>query len=230
MPIYKKVDIDFFKNWTTSMAYVLGFFAADGTMTLTKRGTHFWSINIKDEDLIFKIKKIIKSNHRINKRTHNVSGKETFRLQIGSKEMFNDLEKLGFMRRKKYHMVLPNVPKHLMGDFLRGYFDGDGNVWVGIVNKKRKNPSTVIQTVFTSCSYEFLYSIKEHVKKKVMVDGSIYKIKDKNAYRLGYGVRGSLKLYELMYNVSSQTNGLFLKRKKSVFDRYLKKCSRSSTG
>lgn len=44
MPVYKRVNKDFFKKWSNEMAYVLGFFAADGNMIVNKRGGQFWSI------------------------------------------------------------------------------------------------------------------------------------------------------------------------------------------
>ena len=50
------------------MAYVLGFFAADGYMTVNKRGGHFWCIDIADRKHIEKIKKVIQSNHKISIR------------------------------------------------------------------------------------------------------------------------------------------------------------------
>jgi len=41
MPIYKTKNENFFKKWTPEMAYVLGFFAADGSMVKNKRGACF---------------------------------------------------------------------------------------------------------------------------------------------------------------------------------------------
>jgi hypothetical protein len=41
MPIHKKVNQDFFKKWSPEMAYILGFFTADGSMAKNKRGAHF---------------------------------------------------------------------------------------------------------------------------------------------------------------------------------------------
>jgi hypothetical protein len=41
MPIHKEINHDFFKLWTPGMAYVLGFFSADGSMIKNKRGACF---------------------------------------------------------------------------------------------------------------------------------------------------------------------------------------------
>ncbi|MEK7144930.1 MAG: hypothetical protein AAB794_03715 [Patescibacteria group bacterium] len=57
MPMHRAVNQGFFKKWTPEMAYVLGFFAADGYMTLNKRGAHFWSIQITDKNILEGIKK-----------------------------------------------------------------------------------------------------------------------------------------------------------------------------
>ena len=43
--------------------------------------------------------------------------------------------------------------------------------------------------------------------------------KDKNYFRLTYGVTGALNLYKFMYN---NENLLFLKRKKDVFEKFIK--------
>src|SRR6185436_16513312 len=97
MPISKKVNKNFFKKWTPDMAYILGFFAADGTMTVNKNGGNYWVIEIQDKGLIENIREIIKSEHKIGMRlkgdpnTHN----KMYRLQIGNREMCDDLRKLG---------------------------------------------------------------------------------------------------------------------------------------
>ena len=56
MPIFKRKNEDFFKKWTPEMAYVLGFFTADGNMIKNKRGSHFIEFYSTDRDIIEKIK------------------------------------------------------------------------------------------------------------------------------------------------------------------------------
>src|SRR5690349_12583518 len=93
MPVYKKVNKDFFKEWSSDMAYILGFFAADGYITLNKRGGKFWCIQITDKKLLEEIRLTIGSNHKISIR-RNTGEKSLYRLQIGSIEMCNDLYNL----------------------------------------------------------------------------------------------------------------------------------------
>ena len=79
------------------MAYVLGFFAADGYMTVNKRGGQFWCIQITDKKLLESIKKVIGSEHKISIRLPSKAHEKTiYRIQIGSMEMCNDLRMLGF--------------------------------------------------------------------------------------------------------------------------------------
>ena len=110
MPVYKSVNKDFFKIWTREMAYVLGFFSADGYITINKRGGQFWCIQITDKKLLERIKKAIKSEHKISARPRSRNESALYRLQIGSIEMCNDLRKLGFSERKTKSLAVPNVP------------------------------------------------------------------------------------------------------------------------
>lgn len=68
MPIYKKVNTRFFKKWSDDMAYVLGFFAADGGITINNRGGYYIDIHICDGNLLYKIRKVLESDHKISKR------------------------------------------------------------------------------------------------------------------------------------------------------------------
>lgn len=202
------------------MAYVLGFFAADGYITVNRRGGQFWSIQIVDKKLLEQIRRVVGSQHKITKRTKVVNDKVAYRLQIGSIEMCDDLRKLGYNERKTKSLAVPHVPEKYLPDFIRGYFDGDGNVWVGYMNKSRNHFTFSIMTTFTSCSTLFLTKLKEKFFDLGLVGGCIYKSK-RNYSRLQYSISNSLKLYDIMYNRLG-TSELFLKRKKDVFEKYVK--------
>ncbi|PIP28260.1 MAG: hypothetical protein COX29_02045 [Candidatus Moranbacteria bacterium CG23_combo_of_CG06-09_8_20_14_all_35_22] len=68
MPIHKTKNENFFKKWSPEMAYVLGFFAADGCMIKNNRGAYFIEFQITDKDILLKIKKLLGSNHKITER------------------------------------------------------------------------------------------------------------------------------------------------------------------
>jgi intein-encoded DNA endonuclease-like protein len=201
------------------MAYVLGFFAADGYITVNRRGGEFWCIQITDKELLESIKASIGSNHTIGSRSGAVNEKRKYRLQIGSIEMCNDLRKLGYAERKTKCIVLPSIPKKYFPDFTRGYFDGDGNVWVGDIHKNRIKQVKVIFTAFTSCSHDFLQQLHNKLLEFGVKGGSIYRAKQTYS-RLQLSTHDSLKLYEIMYNTGA-VNNLYLQRKKLVFEKYI---------
>lgn len=221
MPVYKKVNKKFFKKWTPEMAYVLGFFSADGYITVNKRGGQFWCIQIIDKQLLKQIKFVIQSEHKIGEYERSGNESTIYRLQIGSKEMCNDLRCLGIYERKTKNLAVPNVPKKYMSDFVRGYFDGDGNVWVGYVHKERKKPLLAIRVDFTSCSALFLETLKQRLEYSNINRGVLSKTKS-NCHRLRYSIHNSLRLYDFMYNQGvCISENLLLLRKKKVFEKYI---------
>lgn len=218
MPIYKKVNKSFFKKWSPQMAYVLGFFMADGSITVNPRGSYYISIQICDGEILKRMKKVMKSEHKITLRKGKKNESDIYRLQIGSREMCDDLRKLGMKERKTYTMGLPNVSNKYFGDFVRGYFDGDGNVWSGYAHKRRKNPKKSLQIGFTSCSFDFLKGLQKSFIKKGLGKGSLFS--KNNYFCLKYSLKDSLILSKIMYN--NVENNLFLERKKVVFENFKK--------
>ncbi len=199
------------------MAYVLGFFAADGCMIKNNRGAHFIEFQITDKDILLKIKKLLGSNHKITERKNNIKWKMAYRLQIGSKKMFEDLIALGMTSRKSNTLKLPIIPKKYFNHFVRGYFDGDGNVYIH-KRKDRKGKLSLLAG-FTCGSEVFLEKIFSELKKTANIKkGSLY-CKNNIYYCLYFSTNDSVSLYNFMYN---QCGDLFLLRKRERFEKYLK--------
>ena len=201
------------------MAYVLGFFCADGNMTKNKRGACFIEFQITDGDLLKKIKTTLGSGHKIAVRERGDKFKTAYRLQIGSKTIFNDLLKLGLTPNKSKIIAFPIVPVRWMPDFVRGYFDGDGNVTISKYNRKnRKNhQSRTMLAGFTSGSEKFLVGLRKCLQKYASLGkGTLYF--SSRGYRLYYSVNDAKKLYSFMYG--KLKNDLFLIRKKRIFELY----------
>ncbi|MDP2789444.1 MAG: LAGLIDADG family homing endonuclease [bacterium] len=217
VPIYKEVNKNFFKKWSPEMAYVLGFIFADGNIIYTKRATWFWSLQINDREILEKIKTTLNSSHIISKKKKYKNEKQSYRLQIGSKEMCADLIKLGLTERKSKTLLFPEIPEKYFPSFLRGYFDGDGGVWVGFKNKHRKHKIYAISVTFTSGSRKFLVSLKKILSKHRLLGGSL--VSKERGFDLKYSIKDSLILYKIMYNGSCT---LFLKRKREKFENYIK--------
>lgn len=202
------------------MAYVLGFFVADGSMIKNKRGAHFIEITITDRDLLKEIQKNLGSNHKISTRKNiNFNQKRVYRLQIGSKEIFNDLLKIGLSSKKSKRITLPNIPKNYFAHFVRGYFDGDGNVTVCTYKRNNTNKSsTTLQSGFISGCRNFLQSLKDKLSElRIVRGGTLYY--SNNGWRLFFSVNDSKNLYRYIYH--ELDNKLFLDRKKKIFEKYL---------
>jgi len=202
------------------MAYVLGFFAADGNLSINKRGGCYISFQSKDKQIIFDIRNAIGSQNKISNRINKLNSEEFYRLQIGSKEIVEILQGMGFSTKKTKHLPFPNIPKNVLSHFVRGYFDGDGNIWKGEVHKERKTKLTVLQLVFTSGAYKFLEQLKFFLNQLLRTNGSHVVFKDGAYSRLQFSTKDALKIYNFMYNVNKPY--LCLKRKKKQFDKHIK--------
>lgn len=219
MPVYKRKNENFFKIWSAPMAYVLGFIAADGAVIKNNRGAHFLEIQSIDKEIVEKIKTAFKSNLSIGEyQPKNKNYNKRYRLQIGSKEIYSDLIKLGITPRKSKTITLPNIPSVYFSHFLRGYFDGDGCVNICTYQKRdRKKLSTVLTCTFTSGSQDILTSIHKKLHTMNIVTGGTI-CYHSQAYRLLFSIRDSLALYRFMYNNAEED--LYLTRKRKVFERF----------
>lgn len=130
------IDEGFFKQWTASMAYVVGFIFADGHISGNSIIISQASRGILDE-----INNVMESDCRIHKNEDGV-----FLLSIHRKEMVGDLKRIGI------EDDFPQVPAEYMSDFIRGVFDGDGWVdkrgYVANITNANKNFARKLHRIF----------------------------------------------------------------------------------
>ena len=217
----RTLNQDFFKTWSPEMAYVLGYFAADGSMLKNKRGGHFIEFTTTDKYLVLGIKKASGASHSISVRDRGSPlWKLQYRLQIGSKDWFADLTLLGFTQQKSHTLRFPSVPYAFLGDFVRGYFDGDGNVYLGEhYSAWHKKDVWVFTSRFTSGSEEFLKSLHQVLKERGVVGG--YITKKNRGCELVFSRHDSVALYDLMYHTGLDSD-LFLPRKRKKLERAIR--------
>ena len=197
------------------MAYVLGFFAADGAMIQNNRGAHFIEFHNTDKSILLKIRSVLGSNHTLGVReARNKKWQTRYRLQLGSKTMFDDLSRFGFAQNKSKTMKLPNIPLAYTSHYVRGYFDGDGNVYFKRhFVKARLKRRWVFSSRFTSGSLEYLEALHKILALYNLNGGFIQK--KNRGHELVFSHKDSLALFRLMYNNAS--GSLFLKRKFDLF-------------
>lgn len=226
MPVQKRVNHKFFREWSEEMAYVLGFFLADGTITLNNLGGAYIAFQIKEQCLLELIRATFQSEHKIAKRIDSRTDGVMYRLQIGSKQMVADLAALGIKPGKTTRLDLPKMNDCYFPHFLRGYFDGDGNVWVGATHTSRTNSNVGILVSFTSGSRKFLESLQERLSV-YQISGSMFAVKNRAAWRLQFSTNSSILLHRLMYDTLS--GRLYLPEKRNRFAEYLRQKKKNLT-
>jgi DNA-binding transcriptional regulator WhiA len=114
---------NYFKAWSNNMAYILGFFVADGVVAKDAQSISFAQ---KDKEHFEQIKKEFQTEKPLtqNKKTG------VYLLTLNSKILRNDIIELhGIKPKKSLDIKIPYVPKEFMSHFIRGYFDGDGCIY-----------------------------------------------------------------------------------------------------
>lgn len=218
MPIHKTLNHDFFKTWSPEMAYVLGYFAADGSMIEHKNGGHYVEFTTTDKVIFQKMRKAVSSNHKISKRPRPYKKwKQQYRIQFGSGTWFADLIALGFTPNKSNTLSFPKLPSQHIPDFVRGYFDGDGCVYFKKLKyADRTHKRWVLLSLFTSGSKIFLEKLHMLLKLYGVTKGTVKN--KKRGFELVFSHHDSLALYRLMYH-TNPTVELYLPRKRKLFTK-----------
>ena len=187
---------DYFKTWSNNMAYILGFFIADGTIA---RDLQFVSLSQKEEYILDDIKRELGSNHPIykNKKTG------VYILNLNSQIIKKDLIEIhGVKPNKSSTIEFPYVPREYMSHFIRGYFDGDGFV---------KYEKYFVS--FVGGSKSFMKSLRMEIES----NGFETNYTEHNThFRVYISGRKTIKLFsDWMY----KNKGLYLKRKYEAFQK-----------
>ena len=196
------VNHNFFKEFAPQMAYLLGWWFSDGSVSknLKQISIH---INNKDKEILNLISQTLNNNRPI-KEYNNSSY-----LVIQSKVLANDLIKLGCIPNKSLKIEFPNIPESLVSHFLRGFFDGDGSIYF---NK----PNTIIISFLGP--YNFLFVLQSKIHKLLKIKSHPIS-KHKSIFRVCYYGNDARKISFWLYNNSGN---LYLKRKRERFENHLR--------
>ena len=191
------INKDYFKTWSSNMAYMFGFWCADGCIY----GGRMFDITVgkKDKYIIKKFAEELGYEGPI----YDYVDKQASRINFSCKTIYNDIIALGGCENKSLILKFPKIPKQYLSDFIRGYFDGDGC----IMNLKGGR----INSTFTSGSKEFLDQLLVILKTEAGVEGGSYDISSKS---LRFGKRDSIKIGKYIYRNNPE---LFLIRKQKKF-------------
>lgn len=194
---------------TEEKAYWLGFIAADGCVY---QNSNAWrlQINLKGSDIdhLEKLQLAIKSNYKIVEKV--VGSSEVCQLKINSKTMCEDLINQGIIERKSLVVRMPEMESNLQRHFIRGYFDGDGN----IKNFKDKNNRHRYNFNIVG-GEEMLNSINEVMPCQL----NLYKVKRATPiFSLETTAKEKLiEIYDFLYKDAT----VYLERKKDIYSNLM---------
>lgn len=191
-------------------AYFLGLLYADGYVN-EKNNLIELTLHKQDNDILNKFITFIYPN---NDRPLKLIRNKYYRLVINSKKMVNDLKKHGCFQKKTFNIKFPTtIPDGLLQHFIRGYFDGDGCVYI----ENNMLNISIIGTI------DFLNEIQKILIKKCELNKTIFDNRQPNRKNNIRGLRygGNIiinRIYCYLYNNAT----IFLERKKNKFIDILK--------
>jgi hypothetical protein len=197
------LNMNFFKNWSSEMAYILGYIFADGSVRV-RQGKSELSIKSKDNSILLKIKIAMESSNPIAERKNNNG--ILYQFLINRKEIVNDLIKYGVIPNKTFKMKFPCIPGKYLSHFIRGYFDGDGHVRI---------LGNSLEIIFTSANEQFLLSVQEKILDSD-IEARIYPKEEGSWFILSIINKDREKFFFMLYKDAS----IFLERKKKIFDEF----------
>lgn len=223
----RRIRHTFFTNIQTELqAYLLGFYAADGSID-EKRKTLRIHLQKQDSELVYLYKDVISPDARTylvkEHQTKGRNGKiitahESFGVDITSSELCSSLVDLGVgYNKSKCELNIPDIPYNLIRHFIRGYFDGDGCItgWLAI----EKGKSDRFRYSFDICGKtktllnEFIDFFLDHNIKL-----NLNYLKRDDMYRIKTSSKKEVeKIFHLLYDNSN----FYLKRKYDKFNYYV---------
>ena len=198
-------NINYFKNENPRMAYVLGFLAADGSVSL-KENVLKITLSQKDRELLEQIKKELEYTGEI-KDAITSKGFDISTLRITCREYKQDLQKYNIVPQKTYTFSFPTIlnEKYWI-DFIRGYWDGDGTICT--------SGKEAIRASLCGYKKDFLEFVLSYLEKKYQIPKVAIRQRN-NTYYFQYSNNSTILLYKALYY---ENNVMCMKRKKEKFD------------
>lgn len=220
----ENIKIDIFNPINTpEAAYILGFYIADGCLNGNK---FVITLNEKDKEILEKIRdymspitKLIYKKETINKQ--GIVSHPMYSFAFTCKEIVNCLENLGLGKNKTYlsKSIKNIVPRELMWDFIRGYWDGDGCISSSNVIKNVKETSyNYINIGFTIISKD--PDILNEMNEFFMEEGINTHVYPDNKGNYLVGTHSKSEV-EKIYNKLYTSSNLFMKRKRTKFNEIM---------
>lgn len=180
-----KVNDKYFSTQNERMAYLLGFFAADG--------------NVSKKDNRIQSQLSIKDKSHLEKIQQEIGGCEVYEYLSGgyrscgwhcfSARIKQDLATYGIVPHKTGKIRIPQeLNKIYWKDFIRGYFDGDGSIY---------KDGSGFRVSFTSANKEILEDINAFFSENGIKPSTLYP--DHANVCIKFRSQASIDIYNLLY-------------------------------
>jgi len=221
--VFQKIryNENFFKEWSSEMAYVLGLIYTDGNLHIRKAKsgyeTGILSFGQKNKELVEKFLKLMDCDagirFRERRELENTTSGELYYFSIGNNDLTNDLIRLGVTPNKSLDMKFPEIPNEYLRHFVRGFFDGDDSVYL--------ESGKSIRVKLLSGSKEFIKTLNSLLVGNGFSDRYISggTPNTPSAYFIRYNSdEDAKKFYDFIYRDVSEN--MYYSRKKKVFQVY----------
>lgn len=206
------------------MSYILGFIVADGSISKRRgrKDSYLMNITNKEREHLENISNAMSSRYKIGSKRSGYTGKkDCYYIQVSNKEICKDLINLGIIPRKTYNLEPIYVPDNYFSDFVRGFFDGDGSVYLYDVNGTPQ-----IKGMFLGASFLFMEQFNKQLCRSLGIPlKTIHREppsrKDQKLDRnyIDFYISDCEKLAEFMYSNNPE---LYLPRKRDIFEKWKK--------
>lgn len=221
--IYQKIryNENFFKEWSDEMAYVLGLIYTDGNLHIRKDNSGYelgiLSFGQKEKELVEKFLHLMDCNatirYRERKEFENTTSGGLYSFSIGNNDIANDLIRLGITPNKSLDMKFPYIPREYLRHFIRGFFDGDGSVYLEYGKS--------IRVKLLSGSRDFVQSLNTVLLIEGLSDRKISggTQRTPNAFFIRYNTNQDVfQFYKYIYKDVPEE--MYYLKKKNIFDNY----------
>ena len=221
--VFQKIRYNekFFKQWSAEMAYVLGLIYTDGNLSFNTSESGYklgiLSFGQKYKELVEKFLNLIECDAKIRFRKRRefktTTAGELYYFSIGNNDLAVDLIKLGITPNKSLDMKFPEIPNEYLRHFVRGFFDGDGSVYLEYGKS--------IRVKLLSGSKEFIKTLNnllvdEGLSNRFISGGSP---STQSAYFIRYNTdEDAMNFYNFIYRDVSEA--MYYLRKKKIFQKY----------
>lgn len=198
-------------------AYWVGFLLADGCIIKYRGKSDTLKFELKNDDryIIEEFAKDIETDREV--KDYKYGKKHNAQLQIKSNKISQDLSKYGIVPNKTFKIdCIKNIPDNLLNHFIRGYFDGDGCVYLYKPEDQNKHRFKIIFCGTENFLKDLNITLSEQINTSNinLIDMNKY---GSNVFNLRYINNDDInKLYNYMYENAT----IYLKRKKDKFDIY----------